>query len=62
MGVLTGHCAIDAVDARLGINSPDYSRSCQDTEEFGTIKNLLWDCSDLRRFRYMGNRLFDELE
>lgn len=62
-GVLTGHCAIGRMAARMNIPHEDYCRSCLDEDEEETVEHLLCNCTELQEYRlsFLGNRLFADL-
>lgn len=52
-GIITGHCDIGYMAAKMGRASNDYCRSCGNEEELETIKHFLCECPALERTRLL---------
>ena len=64
VGVVTGHCLIGVMAARMGVDSNDLCRSCGDEEAQESIEHLLCECPALqeRRLATLGVRFLRDLE
>lgn len=50
-GIITGHCEVGYMAAKVGRESQDYCRSCGNEEEEETMKHFLCECPALERLR-----------
>ena len=51
VAIITGHCLIGHHASRLGVETPDFCRSCLDEEEEESVFHLLCSCPALARRR-----------
>ena len=51
VAIITGHCLVGRHASRLGVNAPDFCRSCLDEEEEENVFHLLCNCPALARRR-----------
>ncbi|KAI8119285.1 hypothetical protein CVS40_9192 [Lucilia cuprina] len=63
VGVITGHCSIEAFGGNGVGNSQDFCRLCEDEEELETVEHILCHCPRLQslRLKWLGKSFHDEL-